>query len=70
MGLFKLVKRACPNIPIMVMIRPRTGDFHYTLWEVDTMVEDIRTFKAAGAHGVVFGVLDALGNVDIRTTSR
>lgn len=70
MGLFKQVKRASPNIPIMVMIRPRTGDFYYTFWEVDVMVEDIRAFKAAGAQGVVFGALDAYGKVDVRTTSR
>ncbi|KAI0348256.1 hypothetical protein BDW22DRAFT_1416527 [Trametopsis cervina] len=70
MGLFKQIKRAAPNTPIMAMIRPRTGDFYYTFWEVDVMVEDIRAFKAAGAQGVVFGALDAYGKVDVRTTSR
>ncbi|KAI0695605.1 copper homeostasis CutC domain-containing protein [Cytidiella melzeri] len=69
-GLFRQVKKSSPNVRIMVMIRPRTGDFLYTLWEVDSMVEDIRAYKAAGADGVVFGVLDAYGKVDVRTTSR
>lgn len=70
MGLFKQVKRLTSGARIMVMIRPRPGDFLYTPWEVDTMVEDIRAFKAAGAHGVVFGALDARGKVDVTTTTR
>jgi copper homeostasis protein len=70
MGLFKQVKRIASGVRIVVMIRPRPGDFLYAPWEVDTMMEDIRAFKAAGAHGAVFGVLDPRGKVDVMTTTR
>lgn len=52
------------------MVRPRTGDFCYTQEELDTMLEDIRIFKQAGANGVVFGVLIKDGTVDIARTTR
>ena len=55
---------------IMVMIRPRTGDFLYSTAELDVMVADIRIFKAAGASGVVFGCLSADGGVDVNKTKR
>jgi copper homeostasis protein CutC len=34
------------------------------------MCEDIQIFKAAGATGVVFGVLTPAGNIDIEKTQR
>ncbi|THH26434.1 hypothetical protein EUX98_g7754 [Antrodiella citrinella] len=67
-GLFKSVKKAVPGVPIMVMIRPRTGDFLYTPAEIDVMVEDIRTFKSLAAEGVVFGVLKTDGWIDVSKT--
>ena len=50
------------------MIRPRTGDFLYSDAEVRVMREDIRVFKDAGADGVVFGVLEKDGKVDVHRT--
>ena len=67
-GLFKAVKRAAQNVPIMVMVRPRTGDFVYSALEMDIMLEDIRNFKHAGATGLVFGALTPAGRVDIDKT--
>lgn len=67
-GLFKAVKRVAQNIPVMVMIRPRTGDFVYSTLETDVMLDDIRSFKQAGAHGFVFGALRPEGRVDLDRT--
>ena len=44
---------------LMVMIRPRGGDFVYTGQEVATMLEQIRVSAECGADGVVFGALRA-----------
>ncbi|KAL4267930.1 Copper homeostasis protein cutC [Pleurotus pulmonarius] len=68
MGLYKRVHKIADGIPIMVMIRPRTGDFLYSESELEVMVEDIRAFKRRGARGVVFGVLTKEGRVDIERT--
>lgn len=70
LALFRAVKRAVPGTPIMVMIRPRTGDFCCTDPELDIMLEDIRILKQAGADGLVFGVLSAEGFVDTDRTTR
>ncbi|KAM5535860.1 hypothetical protein V8D89_010478 [Ganoderma adspersum] len=64
-GLFKRVRGAVPDIPVMVMIRPRTGDFFYSDAELEIMKEDIRTFRDAGADGIVFGILHKDGRIDV-----
>jgi copper homeostasis protein len=56
-------------VPIMVMIRPRGGDFCYTELERDVMLHDIRAARALGADGVVFGALTPDGCVDASTTA-
>ena len=53
------------RIPLVVLIRPRAGDFLYSELECETMQRDIETCAALGCDGVVLGVLDAEGNVDI-----
>ena len=68
MGLFRAVKRVARRVPIMVMIRPRVGDFVYSTLEMDVMLEDIRAFKQAGADGFVFGALTSEGRVDLDKT--
>ena len=45
------------TIPVMVIIRPRGGNFEYSFDEVEIMKEDIKVCKALGAHGVVIGAL-------------
>ena len=52
------------SIPVHVLVRPRGGDFVYSPLEVAVMRHDIEVAKAAGAAGVVFGVLTADGTID------
>ncbi|RDX51132.1 hypothetical protein OH76DRAFT_1347715, partial [Lentinus brumalis] len=68
LGLFIEVRAAIPQTPIMVMVRPRAGDFLYTDAELRVMQADIRAFKDAGADGVVLGVLRKDGKVDVQRT--
>jgi copper homeostasis protein len=57
------------SIPVHVLIRPRGGDFVYSPAEFSLMREQILQAKAAGAAGVVIGMLHADGRVDV-TRSR
>ncbi|KAL0951590.1 hypothetical protein HGRIS_008271 [Hohenbuehelia grisea] len=70
LGLLKAVQRVSEGTPIMVMVRPRTGDFLYSECELDVMVEDIRAFKRRRVRGVVMGVLTKEGRVDVERTKR
>jgi copper homeostasis protein len=60
--------RAAASIAIHIMIRPRGGDFYYDDDEFQTMQRDIALAKQLGANGVVFGILDVNGNVDVART--
>jgi copper homeostasis protein len=53
------------TIPLYVLIRPRAGDFLYSDLECETMLRDIEACSAFGCDGVVLGVLDANGDVDM-----
>lgn len=57
------------EIPTMVMIRPRGGDFEFNNEEVIIMLEDIRIAKSIGAHGVVIGALKN-GKIDLEITKK
>ncbi len=57
------------KVPVMVMIRPRGGDFCYTTDEFEIMREDIRMCNLLGADGVVFGLLKRDNKIDIERTS-
>lgn len=56
------------KIPLHVLIRPRGGDFCYSENEFLQMMDDIDICKAAGAQGIVSGVLNPDGSVDTRRT--
>lgn len=53
------------GIPVHVMIRPRAGGFSYSTAEYEVMKKDILAYKALGADGFVFGLLDRACSVDI-----
>ena len=58
------------KIPIMVMVRPRGGDFVYSDSEIKQMESEIAFVKRAGVAGVVFGLLTKEGTIDIENTRR
>jgi len=53
------------NIPVFVLIRPRGGDFLYSNEEFSAMKEDVVFCKEHGAKGVVLGILNTDGSVDM-----
>ena len=53
-----------------VMIRPRVGDFVFSEFELEVMLEDIRTFRDLGIRGFVVGILTREGCVDIEKMRR
>lgn len=64
-----LAKEKMP-LPIISMIRPRAGGFHYNSIEVETMFVDAKHSIEAGSDGLVFGFLTASGEVDKELTKR
>ncbi|ORX40597.1 CutC family-domain-containing protein [Kockovaella imperatae] len=69
-GLVRQIKNIIESSRIMVMVRPRTGSFIYTPEEINTMIEDIKAFKAEGVRGVVFGCLTEDGAIDEKVTKQ
>ena len=64
LGELLTVKKHCPGLKVMCMVRPREGGFHYSAMEFETMLEDARLFLENGADGIVFGFLREDGTVD------
>ena len=56
------------KIAINVMIRPRGGDFLYTDAEFASMQHDVQIAKDLGADGIVLGLLQADGTIDVERT--
>ena len=56
------------NIPIFVLIRPRSGNFTYSDAEFDIMKHDIQLCKDLGYAGIVSGVLNSDNSVDTERT--
>lgn len=58
------------GVAVQVLIRPRPGDFRYTIDEIRCMERDITLAVELGAQGVVIGALGVDGSVDLDVTSR
>jgi copper homeostasis protein len=56
------------RIPAHIMVRPRGGDFFYSGIEFEVMKQDVRQCKALGVAGVVLGLLNLDGTVDVERT--
>ena len=57
--------KAKTEIPVMTMIRPRTGGFNYSKVEFEIMKRNLIHAIKAGTDGVVFGILDSKSHIDI-----
>lgn len=55
---------------IYPIIRPRGGDFLFTEEEFSIMLQDVKLCKELGCDGVVIGLLNADGTIDLKKTSK
>ncbi|SMG34010.1 copper homeostasis protein CutC [Paraburkholderia susongensis] len=62
-GLIEAVVAAA-DIPVNVIVRPHSRSFVYDADDYAVMLRDIRAVKAAGANGIVIGMLDTAGAID------
>ncbi|MEI9947299.1 MAG: copper homeostasis protein CutC [Chitinophagaceae bacterium] len=58
------------RIPLYPIIRPRGGDFLYSDEEFDIMLQDAAYCKRLGCDGIVIGLLNNDGTVDINRTAK
>jgi copper homeostasis protein len=57
------------TIGLHVLLRPRGGDFYYTDLEFAVMKRDLEIIKATGCDGIVLGILQTDGTVDMERTA-
>lgn len=53
------------RLPVFAMVRPRPGPFRAAPRDVAAMLREMEDLTAAGVDGVVFGVLDSAGRIDV-----
>src|ERR1700739_2325986 len=63
LGLIEAVV-AASAVPVNVIVRPHSRSFVYDTDDYAVMLRDVRAVKAAGANGVVIGMLTADGEID------
>lgn len=56
-------------VQLFPIIRPRGGDFLYTEEEFEIMLHDAQLCKQLGCDGVVIGLLNKDGSIDLRRTA-
>lgn len=57
------------DVTLFPIIRPRGGDFLYTKDEFEIMKNDIKLCKELGCEGIVIGLLNMDGTIDMTRTS-
>jgi len=62
------IARELLKLKLNVMIRPRGGDFCYSDLEFEIMKKDILYARNIGVDGVVFGILNPDGSIDLKRT--
>ncbi len=58
------------SIDLFPIIRPRGGDFLYNEDEFKIILQDVKLCKQLGCDGVVIGLLNAHGSIDIKRTAQ
>jgi copper homeostasis protein len=57
------------SVQLYPIIRPRGGDFLFSEDEYSIMLEDVRLCKELGCDGIVVGLLNTDGTIDIKRTA-
>jgi copper homeostasis protein len=57
------------SVSLYPIIRPRGGDFLYTKDEFEIMLQDVKLCKQLGCDGIVIGLLNMDGTIDIARTA-
>jgi copper homeostasis protein len=57
------------HIDLNIIIRPRDGDFCYSDLEFEIMKKDIEFAKKARVDGIVIGLINMDGSIDVKRTS-
>lgn len=68
-GMIQTIQAVC-DLPIMMMIRPRGGDFLYSRMEFAVMERDIEEAKRLKVTGIVIGLLTKDGKIDKAKAAR
>lgn len=58
------------SVELFPIIRPRGGDFLYTEEEYNISLHDVLQCKQLGCDGVVVGLLQADGSIDVKRTAK
>ncbi len=68
-GHIRVCRETFTDVLIYPIIRPRGGDFLYNDEELAIMLQDIQWCKQLQCDGVVIGLLDTEGNIDVKCTA-
>jgi len=69
-GPLKEIRKACGNVEIACMNRPRGGNFVYTQKEFESMLKDTESLIENGADGIVFGFLHEDNTLDVQKSKQ